>query len=152
MICTLYLSFKMYTNQQSLHRNLQAINHVIFLSPLVLPEQSEWDSGMTQAIGRVRRYGQKRVVHVYHLLSEDTADVTILKEREENRLDEATRRTLVWRNGTPTLVELDEVQEGDTPLEEPSLTFVQGIEFEEEGERVDEEVSEEVPEHEHLVE
>lgn len=96
---------------------------MIFLSPLVLPEQSEWDSGMTQAVGRVRRYGQKRPVHVYHLLSEDTADVTILKEREESRIDEATRRTLVWRDGTPRLVGLNELQEGDTPMEGPSLTF-----------------------------
>lgn len=85
---------------------------------------------MTQAIGRVRRYGQKRTVHVWHLLSDDTADITILKEREENRINEATRRTLLRRNGCPMLVGLDEVRDGDSPLDGPSLVFVQGIEFE----------------------
>lgn len=104
---------------------------MIFLSPLVLPEQSEWDSGMTQAIGRVRRYGQKRTVHVWHLLSEDTADITILKEREENRINEKTRRTLVMRGRSPKLVELREDMTGELLMEGPSLAFAKEIEFEE---------------------
>lgn len=86
---------------------------------------------MTQAIGRVRRYGQKRTVHIWHLLSHDTADITILKEREENRINEATRRTLVVRNGSPMLVDLRETRESDNPLEGPSLALAQGIEFDE---------------------
>lgn len=86
---------------------------------------------MIQAIGRVRRYGQKRTVHVWHLLSDDTADITILKEREEGRINEATRCTLVMRGGRPMMVELNEVREEDSPLEGPSLAFAQGIEFEE---------------------
>lgn len=117
----------MKANQQSLHRNLQSINHVIFLSPLILPEQSDWESGMIQAIGRVRRYGQKRDVHVYHLLSKDTADVTIFKEREENRIDETTRRTPVLRGEKVELVELKELKDGETRVEGPSLTFEQPL-------------------------
>lgn len=127
MECTSLLPPEMNTNQQSLHRNLQAINHVIFLSPLILPEQSDWESGMTQAIGRVRRYGQKRDVHIYHLLSKDTADVIIFKEREENRIDETTRRTLVWRDENVELVELRELKDGETRVEGPSLTFEQQL-------------------------
>lgn len=128
----------------NLYRNLQTINHVIFLSPLILPEQSEWESGMTQAIGRVRRYGQKRDVHIYHLLSKDTADVTIFKEREENRIDEATRRTLVWRGESVELLELKELKNCEAQVEGPSLTFEQRLDIENSGGTFEENVDDDV--------
>ncbi|KAJ5815684.1 hypothetical protein N7474_007461 [Penicillium riverlandense] len=66
----------------TLPRNLQCANHVIFLSPLLVPTQQDWNAGMTQAIGRARRYGQTRTVHVYHLLMRMTVDVNVMQERE----------------------------------------------------------------------
>lgn len=58
---------------------------------------------MTQAIGRARRYGQQRTVHVYHLLVKNTYDVNIFQERHGGRLFE--------RSGVPVLI-----PEGDIPL------------------------------------
>ncbi|KAJ5084094.1 C-5 cytosine methyltransferase [Penicillium alfredii] len=85
--------------------NLQCANHVIFLSPLLKATQYEWESGMTQAIGRVRRYGQKRHVHVYHLLAKHAADVNIFQERHG--------QILVERDGEPVMVSPEEVSGND---------------------------------------
>ncbi|KAI9927688.1 hypothetical protein MW887_003309, partial [Aspergillus wentii] len=85
--------------------NLQCANHVIFLSPLLTPTQYDYDSAMTQAIGRSRRYGQTRHVHVYHLLAKKTIDVNIYQERRE--------KVLVERNGEAILVSQDEALESE---------------------------------------
>ncbi|EME41991.1 hypothetical protein DOTSEDRAFT_89510 [Dothistroma septosporum NZE10] len=55
--------------------NLQNANHVIFLSPLLRDTQYGYESTMKQAIGRVRRYGQKRPIHVYRLVALHTIDI-----------------------------------------------------------------------------
>jgi hypothetical protein len=39
--------------------------------------QYNYESSMCQAIGRARRYGQSKHVHVYHLLAKRTIDVSI---------------------------------------------------------------------------
>jgi site-specific DNA-cytosine methylase len=62
--------------------NIQAANHVIFLSPLLRDNQYSYDSTMAQAIGRVRRHGQKRRIHVYRICALHTIDVDILEHRE----------------------------------------------------------------------
>lgn len=62
--------------------NIQAANHVIFLSPLLRDSQYSYDSTMAQAIGRVRRHGQKREIHVYRICALHTIDVDILEHRE----------------------------------------------------------------------
>ncbi|KAH2162340.1 hypothetical protein KXW33_001203 [Aspergillus fumigatus] len=80
--------------------NLQCTNHVIFLSPMLAETQYDYDSSMTQAIGRALRYGQTRRVHVYHLLMKRTIDVNILQERRG--------KILVERNGQAVLVKADE--------------------------------------------
>lgn len=85
------------------------INHVIFLSPLLASTQHEYNSGMTQAIGRCRRYGQQRVVHTYHMLTRDSADVNVFQERQEGVV--VMRGGQGWfvpRGGPDTLREDDE--------------------------------------------
>lgn len=62
--------------------NLQVANHVIFLSPLLKNDQYEYESTMAQAIGRVRRHGQNKHIHVYRIVALDTIDVDILEHRE----------------------------------------------------------------------
>ena len=62
--------------------NIQAANHVLFLSPLLRDSQYGYDSTMAQAIGRVRRHGQKRPIHVYRICALHTIDVDILEHRE----------------------------------------------------------------------
>lgn len=66
--------------------NLQNANHVIFLSPLLRDTQYEYEATMAQAIGRVRRPGQKKPIHVYRIAALDTIDVDILEHRER-RMD-----------------------------------------------------------------
>ena len=65
--------------------NIQAANHVIFLSPLLRDSQYGYDSTMAQAVGRVRRHGQKRPIHVYRICALHTIDVDILEHREHRR-------------------------------------------------------------------
>lgn len=62
--------------------NLQNANHVLFLSPLLRDTQYAYESTMAQAIGRVRRHGQQKEIHVYRLLALHTIDVDILEHRE----------------------------------------------------------------------
>ncbi|PWY68636.1 hypothetical protein BO70DRAFT_417213 [Aspergillus heteromorphus CBS 117.55] len=94
--------------------NLQSANHVIFLSPLLSQTQYDYDSLMTQAMGRCRRYGQTRHVHIYHLLTKWTVDVNIFQDRRE--------QVLVERDGLPVLVSRDEAVETDSiSCEGPSL-------------------------------
>ncbi|KAJ3177421.1 hypothetical protein HDU87_004440 [Geranomyces variabilis] len=61
--------------------NLTIANHVIFLSPLLAPTQQEYTAAEVQAIGRVRRYGQKKTVHIHRFLSLDTMDTQIYETR-----------------------------------------------------------------------
>lgn len=63
--------------------NLTLANHVIFVHPVHYPEASNdrFIATETQAIGRIRRYGQKRKCHVYRLLTANTVDERIMIER-----------------------------------------------------------------------
>lgn len=62
--------------------NLTNANHVLFLSPLLTDAQYDYEAQMAQAVGRVRRPGQTRDIHVYRFVSLDTIDVDILEHRE----------------------------------------------------------------------
>jgi SNF2 family DNA or RNA helicase len=84
---------------------LQIANHVIFLSSLVIDTQYKYESICEQAIGRVRRRGQKKDVHVYYFLAARTMDVNILEDREG--------KTLVQRGGKYLLLAESEIEEGD---------------------------------------
>ncbi|KAL2872557.1 putative SNF2 family helicase [Aspergillus lucknowensis] len=85
--------------------NLQCANHVIFLSPLLAQSQYDYDSSMIQAIGRCRRYGQTRHVHVYHLLAKRTIDVNIFQERRG--------KVMVERDGGALLISPEEALESE---------------------------------------
>ena len=62
--------------------NLTTANHAIFLGPLFTNSLLNYRAVETQAIGRVRRYGQERKVHIHRLLALDTIDVTIFEGRK----------------------------------------------------------------------
>lgn len=66
--------------------NIQNANHVIFFSPLLRDNQYEYSATMAQAIGRARRHGQKKTIHVYRVFALHTIDVDILEHREK-RID-----------------------------------------------------------------
>ncbi|KAF8323124.1 hypothetical protein DL93DRAFT_2162312 [Clavulina sp. PMI_390] len=62
--------------------NLTNANHVIFLSPLLTPSQQFYTATEIQAIGRVRRYGQQKKVHIYRFLTLNSIDVEIFEARD----------------------------------------------------------------------
>ena len=64
-------------------RNLTNANHIIFVSPLLVESQYKYDSAMTQAIARSRRYGQEKQVQIYHFVALRTIDVDILEHRHK---------------------------------------------------------------------
>ena len=59
------------------NRNLTVANHVIFLSPMFAKSKEHYKATETQAVGRVRRYGQTRQVNVWRFVARDTIDVEI---------------------------------------------------------------------------
>lgn len=84
-----------------LYSNLTNANHVIFVSPLLTRTQQVYDASMTQCIGRAKRFGQQKTVHVYRFLALRTIDVDILQEREQKTLVKTKDRkgkAAVYRN------------------------------------------------------
>jgi len=67
--------------------NLTSANHAIFLSPLLAPSQEIYQANETQAIGRLRRYGQSKTVYIWRFLTRDTIDVDIYEARTGKKLD-----------------------------------------------------------------
>ncbi|THH14984.1 hypothetical protein EW146_g5422 [Bondarzewia mesenterica] len=66
--------------------NLTCANHAIFLSPLLATSQEIYDACETQAIGRLRRYGQTSLVHIWRFLTTDTIDVEIFEQRTKRKV------------------------------------------------------------------
>lgn len=63
--------------------NLTTANHAIFVGPLFTNTLMNYRAVETQAIGRIRRYGQDRKVHIHRLLALDTIDVTMFQARRK---------------------------------------------------------------------
>jgi hypothetical protein len=64
-------------------------NHVIFMQPYYTSgenAQENYESAITQAIGRARRWGQAKEVHVYHFLTVNTIDVDYYEARTDTEL------------------------------------------------------------------
>lgn len=61
--------------------NLTAASHAIFVHPLLVGSQQEYTSCDTQAVGRVRRYGQSRTVQLYRFLVANSIDEDIFRDR-----------------------------------------------------------------------
>ncbi|KZT07288.1 uncharacterized protein LAESUDRAFT_725197 [Laetiporus sulphureus 93-53] len=66
--------------------NLASANHAVFLSPLLAATQEIYDACETQAIGRLRRYGQTNLVNIYRFLSTNTIDVEIYEQRAKVKI------------------------------------------------------------------
>lgn len=86
-------------------RNIQCANHVVFLSPLLAATQYDYEAAMTQAIGRSRRYGQKKHVHIYHFLAGATIEINVLQQRRG--------RVIVQRGEEFELVAEEEIRGSD---------------------------------------
>ena len=69
------------TDESASGANLTSANHAIFLSPLLTPTQEIYNACETQAIGRLRRYGQTKMVHIWRFLTSSTIDIEIFEQR-----------------------------------------------------------------------
>ena len=69
------------TDESASGANLTSANHAIFLSPLLTPTKEIYDACETQAIGRLRRYGQTKLVHIWRFLTSSTIDMEIFEQR-----------------------------------------------------------------------
>ncbi|CAL1714237.1 unnamed protein product [Somion occarium] len=67
--------------------NLTIANHAIFISPLLTDSKETYLANETQAVGRVRRYGQTKTVHIYRFFSMNTIDVETYEQRTGIRLE-----------------------------------------------------------------
>ncbi|RDX49190.1 hypothetical protein OH76DRAFT_561350 [Lentinus brumalis] len=67
--------------------NLTSANHAIFLSPLLAPTQEIYNACETQAIGRLRRYGQVKHVNIWRFFSMNTIDVEIFEQRTKQKVE-----------------------------------------------------------------
>lgn len=56
-------------------------NHAIFISPLLSKNQFEYTQAETQAIGRIRRFGQVKTANIYRFVTRNTIDEEIYKIR-----------------------------------------------------------------------
>jgi SNF2 family DNA or RNA helicase len=65
----------------SYSRNLTVANHAIFISPLLSKNQFEYTQAETQAIGRIRRFGQVKTANIYRFVTRNTIDEDIYKTR-----------------------------------------------------------------------
>ena len=63
--------------------NLTAASHALFVHPLLVSSQQEYTSCDTQAVGRIRRYGQGRVVQLYRFLVANSIDEDIFRDRRQ---------------------------------------------------------------------
>merc|ERR1711918_147121 len=61
-------------NESASGANLTTANHAIFVHPLHVESLYKYIACETQAIGRIRRYGQKKTVYLYRYLAQDTVD------------------------------------------------------------------------------
>ena len=68
--------------------NLTIASNVLFVSPIVSDTQQEYVAWETQAIGRVRRYGQQKTVKIWRFVAASTIDEDIIRERAPHVLEE----------------------------------------------------------------
>jgi len=107
-------------------------NHVFFISPLHTgslydkKSQYNYQSIMTQAVGRARRFKQKKLVHVYHFLMSQSIEVNIIEKR--------TGMEFVKRDNEFKLVKKSDILETDqVGWKGPSLDgLIDGEEWEDE--------------------
>lgn len=76
------------------YSNLTVANHIIFVSPFYASgsdAQYTYDAARTQAIGRARRYLQKKKVYIYDFLAMNTVDVDIFELRSSKIVNSVER-------------------------------------------------------------
>lgn len=93
--------------------NLTLANHVIFVHPVHYPEASNdrFIATETQAIGRIRRYGQEKRCHIWRLLTSNAVDEKIMTER--TGVKPVGNWNAIEGNGLDDAIEVDESDGGE---------------------------------------
>ncbi|KAA1132444.1 hypothetical protein PGTUg99_009453 [Puccinia graminis f. sp. tritici] len=93
------------TDSSASGANLTNANYAFFVSPLFLPTADKFKACETQAIGRLRRYGQMKKVHVIRMLTVDTIDTQIYGFRHDKSKEVlAEEIELARKNQAPFVV------------------------------------------------
>lgn len=71
-------------DEQSAGLNLTKLNHAVFVHPLLADSKQAYTAYETQAIGRIRRFGQSKTVQIHRFLVNDTIDTQIYNQRTGN--------------------------------------------------------------------
>lgn len=87
--------------------NLQNANHVIYFAPFAAKNYYEYQSTVTQSSGRVIRFGQKKEVNIWNLVTLNTLEVGVLQ-------GQAGRVLVRHPDGRYDLVLEDEIEPNDT--------------------------------------
>jgi len=90
---------------------LTVANHAIFISPLLSKNQFEYTQAETQAIGRIRRFGQVKTANIYRFVTRNTIDEEIYRTRGQD-LGDLTKKVQTSRVIMPN--------QGETRNEGPS--------------------------------
>ncbi|KAG5191770.1 hypothetical protein JKP88DRAFT_204605 [Tribonema minus] len=96
--------------------NLTTANHAIFVHPLLAASQQEYTACETQAIGRIRRYGQNKTVFIWRYLAADTIDTTIYEDRTR-KWDDGMKSAL---EATATVTDAMDVDSADAAARDAS--------------------------------
>ena len=64
--------------------NLTLCNHAIFVHPMLVESQQQYTACETQAIGRIRRYGQTKKVEIWRYIVQDSIDEKIYNDRHRD--------------------------------------------------------------------
>ncbi|CAG8701599.1 10661_t:CDS:2, partial [Acaulospora colombiana] len=76
--------------------NLTVANHAVFISPLLAKNQFEYTQAETQAIGRIRRFGQMKTANIYRFVTRSTIDQEIYTNRGQS-LGDLSKRVQISR-------------------------------------------------------
>ncbi|CAG7850002.1 SubName: Full=Uncharacterized protein {ECO:0000313/EMBL:CCA72586.1} [Serendipita indica DSM 11827] len=76
--------------------NLTVANHAIFISPLLAKNQFEYTQAETQAIGRIRRFGQTKIANIYRFVTRSTIDEEIYTTRGQT-LGDLSKKVQICR-------------------------------------------------------
>lgn len=115
------------STESSAGANLTGANHVIFLSPLLANSRHHFAQSYIQCIGRARRNGQTRKVHVHRFIALGTVDVDcyehrlgcrLLQNEEDGRWrfvpeNELTNDELEMRYGTNATFDFDRAEDDE---------------------------------------
>jgi len=110
------------TKESACGTNLTSANHVVFVHPMFTSSDRIAEALMyeRQAIGRVRRYGQQKVVHIHRCMVENTFEEELMKIQAQAR--EKSGVTPTGAPVTPPDKMLKQKAEAGTPERTPCGT------------------------------